>query len=168
MPEIKLPPEVVAAFDALEAGQAIDLVNTFKREDGVLCATIKVRGSQPTPILELLDECKTDDGALCLTRQNPTLFRRRIQAINETVDKIKAILLPPISMNWQPISTAPTDGTQLLLCWPTLCREPLLAVGAFNGQWEPDESRFTGKQLRENPPTHWCPLPPPAITKDKA
>jgi hypothetical protein len=205
MPEIKLPPEVVAAFDTLEAGQSLDLANAFVREDGMLLATIKVHGrpsklwtpavvspytltsqirlgtiykdretgravqpvavdyadgafiyvealdehgdsrsgiiygveasdllpfseeeyweqydspatclefsatckaspahplkvlhaSHPNLILELLDECKTDDEALCLVRQNPTLFRRRIQAINETVDKIKAILLSP-------------------------------------------------------------------------
>jgi hypothetical protein len=42
MPEIKLPPEVEAAFEALEAGQAIDLVNAFVREDGTLSATIKI------------------------------------------------------------------------------------------------------------------------------
>jgi hypothetical protein len=122
MPEIKLPPEVVAAFDALEAGQAIDLVNTFVREDGMLCATIKVQGKQKLPT----------------------------------------------GLPWQPISTAPTDGQPVLLFWPTLSLDPLITVGAYDRVWEPDESRFTGKQLRENPPTHWCPLPPPAITKDEA
>lgn len=63
-------------------------------------------------------------------------------------------------MNWQPISTAPKDGTAIWAGWwdsdtfiPGCNQKP---AKFFKGRWwEPNEDY----PLR--PPTHWMPLPPP-------
>lgn len=62
-------------------------------------------------------------------------------------------------MDWQPIETAPKDGTNILVCaedvmstvkWDDFFKEWALVVSG--SQSEDDE--FYG-------PTHWMPLPPP-------
>jgi hypothetical protein len=71
-------------------------------------------------------------------------------------------------MTWQDISTAPKDGTRILL-W---CAAPMLPTV---GWWEPQASRskprpfwcserawlFGNSWARESQPTHWMPLPAP-------
>ena len=79
-------------------------------------------------------------------------------------------------MEWQPIETAPKDGTKILVCLEDLPRRPLDA-----DQWR--SRRTTAYFLREDPedpgdwvlavpswawvhdddcvPTHWMPLPDP-------
>lgn len=71
--------------------------------------------------------------------------------------------------NWQPIETAPRDGTRVLLfrhgpnnqivCgwWNTDCyaKRP-------RSYWSHDFERICGTiDARQNPPTHWMPLPEP-------
>jgi hypothetical protein len=70
---------------------------------------------------------------------------------------------------WQPIETAPKDGTEIILFWPSLesydgkSSEPRRGVGkwcapagyftehwALDGRWTPGDD-----------PTHWRPLPTP-------
>ena len=63
-------------------------------------------------------------------------------------------------MIWQPIETAPTDGTEVLICSPAW-----LAAGI--GAWTPDalpgRALWTSDDgaIYEPPPTHWMPLPAP-------
>lgn len=66
-------------------------------------------------------------------------------------------------MDWQPIETAPRDGTKCLFFSPGYrrahnenARRPHMKVDAFSGKW-PD-ARY---QLPEAPYTHWMPLPEP-------
>ena len=75
--------------------------------------------------------------------------------------------------SWQPIETAPKDGTIILLCRTTGKREPEVYPGA----WCPDETeeaeypwlfweRLNKQQVKPNGwadgiPTHWMPLPEP-------
>lgn len=60
------------------------------------------------------------------------------------------------STGWQPISTAPTDGTRIL-AWP--CYSRGVHVVAWGGRrppcWRDDRGRVPVQ------PTHWMPLPPP-------
>jgi hypothetical protein len=71
-------------------------------------------------------------------------------------------------MNWQPISTAPLDGTQILLYWPDLYSHPYIATGYRNQNkyvrnsrpyWCPDHMQGGVTRLRERRPSHWQPLP---------
>lgn len=61
----------------------------------------------------------------------------------------KAFDTPP---QWQPIETAPYDGTSVLVWWVGRGGEGSCQVlGQIGGEW-----------LRAFPgPTHWMPLPPP-------
>ncbi len=68
---------------------------------------------------------------------------------------------------WQPIETAPKDGTEILVCitynlpddeWETV----QWVDGWRSGKW----FRYHDKIYIPFPPTHWMPLPPPpAATK---
>lgn len=59
-------------------------------------------------------------------------------------------------MNWQPIETAPKDGTRILLFNSYQVR-----LGYWGGKrpacWKED----SGRSLWGAPPTHWMPLPAP-------
>jgi hypothetical protein len=71
-----------------------------------------------------------------------------------------------LTMDWQPIETAPRDGAELLLC----AADPLV-VGRFYrgvGQWADADPAFRSKSgwfwafgIR---PTHWMSLPDPPKT----
>lgn len=62
-------------------------------------------------------------------------------------------------MNWQPIETAPKDGTQILgyTVWPALTAVRWAQESFYYGRpgWEDEFSNV------EWQPTHWMPLPPP-------
>lgn len=82
----------------------------------------------------------------------------------------------PREDGWQPIATAPKDGTRVLL-WVTGPYRP----GAIRGYWDPDryaqkprpfwttdDERTTGKTARRmHQPTHWQPLPTPPSGADQ-
>lgn len=64
------------------------------------------------------------------------------------------------SQAWQPIETAPMDGTQILLGRPIKDKRQTRAVSQarWNGRcWKV----FASNYWSENTPTHWIPLPPP-------
>lgn len=65
---------------------------------------------------------------------------------------------------WQPIATAPRDGTRLLLYWKghVVCGhwDEDRHVNRPCPYWSTDlEGIFRKTITRENPPTHWQPLP---------
>jgi len=71
--------------------------------------------------------------------------------------------------DWQPINTAPQDGSRILLYWPTLFNQPHVACGTWQTQryhvhprpfWQSDY-RWGIERLRDCPPTYWMPLPEP-------
>lgn len=58
-------------------------------------------------------------------------------------------------MEWQPIDSAPRDGTAVLLWWPHWASRPVVGYYGFAG-WDATEVIGAGPG-----PTHWLPLPPP-------
>jgi hypothetical protein len=62
-------------------------------------------------------------------------------------------------MEWQPIETAPKDGTDVLLWVPDGTYFSLMMTGSYEG-----EDMGWCDNARGSPgfdPTHWMPLPPP-------
>lgn len=64
-------------------------------------------------------------------------------------------------MEWQPIETAPKDGTRILGAWPSFLKknewfiQPVFFVcGVWLHGWDEDEDQ----PLK---PTHWMPIPTP-------
>jgi hypothetical protein len=71
-------------------------------------------------------------------------------------------------MSWQPIETAPRDGTVVLAFAPTEAVVPFITVGWFETEAERwrmlDSCSHMG--FRAVQPTHWQPLPePPKVEK---
>lgn len=85
-------------------------------------------------------------------------------------------------MDWQPIETAPKDGTAILLYWPRYSGETTshIAIGAFKTNYRIERASVAerGKMMPsyfsdsselddydmavpENAPSHWMPLPQP-------
>lgn len=60
------------------------------------------------------------------------------------------------TQGWQPIETAPKDGTEILVYAPGFCQTALWESYTFSEGWVNDSS---GNWL--NDPTHWMPLPEP-------
>ena len=81
------------------------------------------------------------------------------------------------AVQWQPMETAPTDGTEVLLCWPKVevddYFEPTGKALSFErvvscwsgGRWaEPEHFEFNGPSLNDDweyaeQPSLWMPLP---------
>jgi hypothetical protein len=63
---------------------------------------------------------------------------------------------------WQPIETAPKDGTFILACWRSTDLNGDLphVVSYTEGEWRDDY----GEEYME--PTHWMPLPDPPARED--
>lgn len=70
-------------------------------------------------------------------------------------------------MNWQPIETAPKDGTRVLLYWAaaTLSNQPFFACGRWNDDrynkkprpyWDGDMAHNGKREYQQNPPTLWA------------
>lgn len=63
-----------------------------------------------------------------------------------------------VRADWQPIETAPKDGTRVLVAdenvWMAVARN-----WPCNGYWIEDAA----SGMRLNPPTHWMPLPSPPV-----
>ncbi len=69
----------------------------------------------------------------------------------------------PVAEGWQPIGTAPTDGTMVLLAG---CRKQVVAawVEHENEWWHVDDNKHGPFPLRGPAQTHWMPLPPPPLS----
>jgi hypothetical protein len=76
----------------------------------------------------------------------------------------RAELMAALKAKWQPIETAPKDGTEVLiygLAWEDAQRGNYYAVAAFlDGAWR-DSPEDVDDGWEMNSPTHWMPLPTP-------
>ena len=69
-------------------------------------------------------------------------------------------------MEWQPIETAPRDGTTILVWQKGSVEFARWNTGPWNKMprpfWDGTLAALWGKMTaRNHPPTHWMPLPPP-------
>ncbi len=61
---------------------------------------------------------------------------------------------------WQPINTAPKDGTTILGYW---CNGEMSPGSICDGEWVPEWEQDQPWSM----PTHWMPLPPPPAAADR-
>ena len=66
---------------------------------------------------------------------------------------------------WQPIATAPKDGTMILGYMPSSCHEGLVCVCYWNAIWEHWQNNTDGGSEK---PSHWLKLPEPPIRSEAA
>ena len=66
---------------------------------------------------------------------------------------------------WQPIATAPKDGTMILGYMPSSCHEGLVCVCYWNDVWDHWQNNVDGGSEK---PSHWLKLPePPSAARPK-
>ena len=72
-------------------------------------------------------------------------------------------------MEWQPIETAPTDGTCVLV-YPPLWNNRVCSIARYDADsyckkpkpfWRRDDDMGQKTRSQAVPPTHWMPLPDP-------
>lgn len=82
-------------------------------------------------------------------------------------------VIPPsglaIGDHWQPIETAPMDGTEVILFYPHLCNDGFVTAGYFHGAQDDYESHWYADLVNggASPPTHWKPMPKPPAEHEK-
>ena len=102
------------------------------------------------------------DGAAILRDGVPSSISDVLAALNAGAAKDAEIERLRVATTWQPIETAPKDGTRVLLLdldqfigW----FQPSPFVNRTTGKWVKDAFDTYGDRVVLNP-THWLPLPP--------
>ena len=102
-----------------------------------------------------------------------TICRNGYQSVVVTVDaEMLGWLASMIAPQWQPIETAPKDGTPVIV-YPPLWRDVTISMACFDMDRGAVYSRPFWRHLdadsamsRDNQPTHWMPMPePPEVTE---
>ena len=105
-------------------------------------------------LLRLINACETASMAWHVQQACPScvkMFQAR-DAIRDLLAAVRA------REGWQPMATAPKDGTPVLLWWPYWANvRPLVGWWQNNGGWQSWEASDEDAK----PPTHWRPLPSP-------
>lgn len=70
-------------------------------------------------------------------------------------------------MGWQPIETAPRDGTYVILFWPYITQDGFAAGGYWYDPQNGVAPRWYSDMVNSGatPPTHWMPFPDPPTEK---
>ena len=74
------------------------------------------------------------------------------------LEQQNAELAAQVEQQWQPITTAPKDGTMILGYMPSSCHEGLLCVCFWNKVWDHWQNNVDGGSEK---PSHWLKLPEP-------
>lgn len=82
-------------------------------------------------------------------------------------DELDAVLASsPKADGWQPIETAPKDGTSILVAIPEYGKGPghvVRVLGCFNGAWATDKEEAEDIDTMYFEPRFWQPLPAPPV-----
>lgn len=84
------------------------------------------------------------------------------EGIPDTVTALRAGAAALLAQRWQPIETAPKDGTWILVSHPawTDGKWEIAQWSQYSECWQTYDTGLTGLM----PPTHWMPLPSPPET----
>ena len=91
-------------------------------------------------------------------KQCPKPSDEMLSAAIRSFDHICNFLDREIEGGWQPIETAPKDGTWIMVYWPTMGIGQYPFVVFWDEGWQP--ARYSDRDYGEAFPTHWMPLPP--------
>lgn len=85
-----------------------------------------------------------------------------LAAVANTVRQSIAEVIEELLLEWQPIETAPRDGTKIIVFRPIFDGTYIPRVGVDwfglyggEGTW--------GRSRKDTPPTHWMPFPAPPL-----
>ena len=80
-----------------------------------------------------------------------------------TLEQWQASFPSAPQMNWQPIGTAPQDGTEVILFYPHLRDDGFVTAGHYYRNDGGDGPYWYADLVNggASPPTHWMPLPEP-------
>ena len=132
-------------------------------------------------------EAEADAEIACLRRENFVLLKAADDVYARLMPMVESLRAKLAAWDWQPIETAPKDGTHILLYTPAYDYQGARCdVRITYGYWdvpkhgeqigdcggacrcpeyddasEPYWYSDDGGFLEELPPTHWMPLPPP-------
>jgi len=90
------------------------------------------------------------------------------ETIGDRIERVQELILQLKKQNdylaargcfwgWQPIETAPKDGTWIMVYWPTMGIGQYPFVVFWDEGWQP--ARYSDRDYGEAFPTHWMPLP---------
>ena len=84
---------------------------------------------------------------------------------------IESLVKDAKARDWQPIDTAPKDGTAVLV-YPGTWSDRSASIAKWKSEkprpyWSRDDDLGRVTLSRERQTTHWMPLPPPPQDKDK-
>lgn len=114
-------------------------------------------GFHPIPFARAIEQAILNK----LSEQKPVNFMQRNTQVVALYDNPA-----PSVPEWQPIETAPKDGTVVLLAG---CRKPVAAAWLEDeiDYWHVDDNKRGPFALRGPGPTHWMPLPKPPAARSE-
>lgn len=110
-------------------------------------------------LIKPIPEWLREDAKILEQRKLFAEAKNCVRAADE-IERLRALT------EWQPIETAPKDGTDILV-YQTDVSEPSMTVCAFDEDWSNDgwwtccDGKNADIPLRGPEPTHWQPLPSP-------
>jgi hypothetical protein len=90
----------------------------------------------------------------------PDHLGHKLQLSTPDIDRIEAAISAIESQRWQPIESAPKDGTRVILGWPGGgIRYGYFLDNSPIGSWRGWRGPSLELPFPSAPPTHWQPLP---------
>lgn len=93
--------------------------------------------------------------------------RRHMERYTKCLDALRRPVEPVVTDQWQPIETAPKDGTWFLGFEPGRSEQDAFDVWRWYNRWPKDDLFINAADSNEEwqQPTHWKPLPAAPITQ---